>query len=141
MKLLLLISLGLYVNSCSSQDAMYFNASRIGRSVSDSEPVLVFSSTNAIAPTKLTMEINNGLVVAALVEYPKAVTKEMLRRSINHDFAYCEKKLSTSTIYIWRDEKRKITFLVGDGQPTDGSGVILIVRSVDKNVQKMPSWP
>ena len=110
---------------------MYLNVSRIGKSIQSTEPLLVSHSTNAVPPSKITLELNGLLLSGAVLEYPRTITKEMLRLSFNSEFARFEKQMSTNTVYIWRDENRKFAALVGSAT----GSVNMVVRSADKSVQ------
>src|SRR3954469_3745086 len=122
----------LYSCFCHGSDVMFFNPARVGQSVQMVEPLLLSPSTNAIAPNRIALELNATKVSGAILEYPKGVTKEMLRHSINSKFAAAEKKLDGTKFYGWRDEVSKFTFMAGE---LDG-GCTLTVRSVDKDVLK-----
>jgi len=64
---------------CHSSEVMFLNPARIGRSVLSVEPLLVSPTTDAVAPDKITLEVTGTRVSGAVLEYPKVITKEMLR--------------------------------------------------------------
>ena len=95
---------------CLAQEIMIFNFSAIGKKANDSIPLLIAKSDDAIAPTKITIEVSSNLLSAVVLDYPKSVNKEMARQAVNKIFANCEKKLSVQDVYVWRDEKNKIAY-------------------------------
>ena len=119
---------------------MIFNFSAIGKKANDSIPLLIAKSDDAIAPTKITIEVSSNLLSAVVLDYPKSVNKEMARQAVNKIFANCEKKLSVQDVYVWRDEKNKIAIMVGEEIAHSNVSVRLIVRSIDKNVQGNGMW-
>jgi hypothetical protein len=93
--------------------------------------MLISHFTNAISPIKITLELNGTVVSGAVLEYPKTVTKDMLRESINSEFARYEREIGSNAAYVWREDKKKFAMLVGTG---GDSGINMVVRSTDKNV-------
>ena len=129
---MILLSFWFWVQGvCLAEGVMYLNISRIGESIQVTNAMLTSNFTNAISPIKITLELNGTVVVGAVLEYPKTVTKHMLRDSFNSEFARYEKQMGNNAAYVWRDEKKKVAVLVGTGG--DG-GVNMVIRSTDKEV-------
>jgi hypothetical protein len=117
---------------CAGQGVMIMNVSRVGKSVQQTQPLLLSHSPQAIAPTKVTLELAEGLILGAVLEYPTNITKGMVRDSVNVNFLDKEKKFQSDKVYAWRDKDQNVSMLVAD----DGKIVTLIVRSIDEEVLK-----
>ena len=109
---------------------MYLNISRIGASILDREPLLISPSTNAVPPRMLKLEFRGEIIIGATIEYPKGITQEMVRKTLNSQFLPYEKKFSTSAVHAWRDEKDGVTMVLG----TDDGIASLVMRSIDQDV-------
>ncbi len=119
-----------------ASDVFTLNSSRIGKSIQESEPLLSARMTNAIPPSQIQLELKGVTLVGAVLEYPKEVTKEMLRECLNSRFASAERKFTSGTVYGWRDEVNRISILIGEGN----TRTTLIVRTIDKELlQDAPS--
>lgn len=130
MKAIVLILCFWVQGDCSAEDVMYLNLSRIGKAIQVTNVLLISHFTNAIAPTKITLELNGTVVIGAVLEYPKAVTKDMLRKSFNSEYARHEIRIGSDAAYVWRDEQKKIAVLIGTGS----EGVNMVCRSTDKTL-------
>jgi hypothetical protein len=107
------------------------NPELIGKPANNLLGTYLSDETHTVAPYEISFELRNGIVTSATAKYPKAVTREMLRATLNEKFAAFEKKEKTGGVFAWRIIPLKVAIVVG--VETD-EGITIIMRSLDKEI-------
>src|SRR5579883_2627927 len=70
--------------------------------------------TDGINPRSIVIEQSEGVVVGVVAIYPKSVSLEDIRLSLNQNLAPFEREVNRKDVYAWRNEQEG--FVIGVGK-------------------------
>ncbi len=118
-----------------ANEIQYFNPQIFGNLAGESTLLLSPAKDNSIKPTQIITDINEkGIFYAARLIYPKALSLEEARQSINKLYKQYEVKSFTENpaIGIWRNETGRFTIQLSSTDECDSKLVQIIYIWLDR---------
>jgi hypothetical protein len=113
-KYLTIISLLITCSTAHAKDLQHFNPEVFGQSTKDSVKLLYAPKPGDIEPVTLMVDVKDGIFHAATVTYPKKLTVEEARQSLNKLYKTYEKisLVREGEMGVWRVENKKFAIML-----------------------------